>query len=54
VRLTDEGISKGKDRLMRVLKALEIIEKMAKDGKITITKETVTKTAKEDEFSEYL
>ena len=54
IRLTDEGISKGKDRLARVLKALEIIEKMSKDGKITIPKETVTKTAKEDEFSEYL
>jgi hypothetical protein len=54
IRLTDEGISKGKDRLMRVLKALEIIEKMSKDGKIAIAKETVTKTAKEDEFSEYL
>jgi hypothetical protein len=54
IRLTDEGISKGKDRLARVLKALEIIEKMAKDGKISIPKENVTKTVKEDEFSEYL
>jgi hypothetical protein len=54
IRLTDEGISKGKDRLMRVLKALEIIEKMSKDNKIMIPKETIMRTTEKDEFSEYL
>jgi hypothetical protein len=54
IRLTDEGISKGRDRLTRVLKALEIIEKMAKDNKITIPKETIMRTIEKDEFSEYL
>jgi hypothetical protein len=54
IRLTDEGISKGKDRLARVLKALEIIEKMSKDGKIAIPKETIMRTTEKDEFSEYL
>jgi hypothetical protein len=54
IRLTDEGISKGRDRLTRVLKALEIIEKMAKDNKIVIPKETIMRTTEKDEFSEYL
>ncbi|MEM2449060.1 MAG: hypothetical protein QXT14_08960 [Candidatus Bathyarchaeia archaeon] len=54
VRLTNEGIEKAKDRLNRVLKALEILQKMNEEGKIKIPKETLVTAKEEDEFSKYL